>query len=266
MKRWYWLLALAPAFLVGAAAQSAAPPDATEQAALIARVRIAGLAFRDQLQDFRCLQKTVRTFNDSGDGKHWKTLETQELELDFVGHKENYQLLKVNGETTKLEKRVKSGYFKPSSEFGTALAWIFDTKANAQFEWDHTETAAGKRVCVLRYRVPLSTTTMVMTANTEKVPMGHTGTVEADCDSGMVTRIHVASEAASAKLSGRDVAVGVRLDVRYGSVAIGSKELFVPVAAEEVAVFGRGLTKVEIEYGEYRKYDSSSTLTFGDGK
>ena len=118
-------------------------------------------------------------------------------------------------------------------------------------------------------RVPfgsVATTTMIMTVNTDKAPLGHGGTVEADCETGAVTRIQLASDAASVKMRGHDIAVGERLEVRYGPVTIGGKEFFVPLGAEEVAVFDRGLTKVEIEYGGYRKYDSKSTVTFGDGK
>jgi len=163
-------------FLVGAPldAQSM-PPDAAWQSALIARVREAALAFRDQLQDFICIQTTVRTADDSGTGKRWKPLETQELEVSYVAHREKYKLLKVNGETTRLEKRIKQGYDKAGGEFGTALGWIFNPKANAEFEWDHDETSSGRRQCVLRYRVPVANTTFIMQVNEKSVPWAIAG-------------------------------------------------------------------------------------------
>ena len=46
---------------------------------------------------------------------------------------------------------------------------------------------------------------------------------------------------------------------------IASKTFLLPQQAIEVAPFGRLLTRVEIRFQNYRKYDSSSNITFDDG-
>ena len=254
-------------FLVGAPlnAQST-PPDAAWQTAWIARVREKALAFRDQLQDFICIQTTVRTADNSGTGKRWKPLETQELEVSYVAHREKYKLLRVNGETTKLEKRIKQGYYKPGGEFGTALGWIFNPKANAELAWDHDERSSGRRQCVLRYRVPVATTTMIMQVNERGVPLSHRGYVVADCETGTVSKIHFETDPASVKMHGIDVAIGSVMDVQYGPVTIGGKEFLVPLAAEEIGLFQHLRTKAQIQFQHYRKYDADSTITFGEGE
>lgn len=251
--------------LVLSASGQGSTPNATERQAMIARMREAALNYADRLQDFICTQLTTRTVDQSGSGKHWKLLETQELELGYIAHKEHYRLLKVNGKTTDLEKRVKKGYFTPGGEFGTSLRLIFDPRAAAEFEWDREESSAGKRSCVFRYRVPQATSTKVMRADADVVKLGHHGFVTADCDTGMVTRIQIKTEPASVTRNGEAMAIGTELDVRYGLTTIASREFLLPRQAVEIAPFGKTLTKAEIQFQQYRKYDSSSSISFDGG-
>jgi len=224
-------------------------------------MREAALGYSDRLQDFICTQMTTRSTDGSGTG-HWKLLETQELELSYVSHKENYRLLKVNGKSRNPEKRVKQGYFNPGGEFGTAFRWIFDPKVKAEFVWDHAEGVGTKRVCVFRYSVAASASTMIMHADLDRVPMGHRGFVHANCDTGMVLRIHIETDPAFVQRRGKPVAVGTKLDVGYGLTTIASKEFLLPQEAEEVAIFDKTLTKAKIEFQQYRKYESNSTIHF----
>jgi hypothetical protein len=239
-------------------------PDAAAQQAMIARMRNAAINYADGLQDFLCTQLTTRSADSSGAGKHWRLLETRELELGYIAHKEHYRLLSVNGKTTDLDKRVKKGYFIPHGEFGTSLRLIFDPKAAAEFEWDHEESSPGKRSCFFRYRVPAATTTYIMRADADHMKLAHHGFVTADCDTGVVTRIQIETEPASVRRSGQELAIGMRLDVRYGPTTIASKEFLLPLQAIEIAHFGKTLTKVEIQFQQYRKYESSSNIVFDD--
>jgi hypothetical protein len=247
-----------------ASAQTPAP-DAATQTAMIARMRDAALNYAGRLQDFVCTQFMTRSVDSSGAGKHWKLLETQELDLGYITHKEHYRLVKVNGKTTGLEKRVKNGYWRPGGEFGTFLERIFDPKAASEFEWNHDESPAGERVCVFRYRVPLSTSNFIINADMDHVQVAYSGFVTADCDTGMVNRIQLETAPASVIRRGRDTAIGMQLDLHYGLTAIGPKEFLLPQQAIEIAPFGKTLIKAEIRFEQYRKYDSDSNITFDDG-
>lgn len=260
------LRALSLAFTLALCASAQTPaPDASAQKAIVARMRDAALNYADRLQDFVCTQLMTRSADSSGSGKHWKLLETQELDLGYISHKEHYRLLKVNGKTSDLEKRVKKGYFRPGGEFGTLFQKIFDPKAAAEFEWDREESITGGRSCVFRYRVPVETSTLMINADMDHVRMAHHGFVSADCDTGMVTRIQMETAPASVIRHGRNVAIGMQLDLRYGLTAIASKEFLLPQQAVEIAPFGRTLTKAEIRFENYRKYDSNSNIIFDDG-
>ncbi len=229
-------------------------PAASDQTAMIARMREAALKYSDRLEDFLCTEVMTRSVGQAGANTHWKLLETQELELGYIAHGEHYRLLKVNGQTTDLEKRIRKGYFRPGGEFGTALRWIFDPKAAAEFNWDHD--------CVFRYRVPEPTSTYVMRADADYVRMAHHGFVTADCSSGMVTRIQIETEPASVIRRGSKVALGMQLDVRYGVASVASKEFLLPREAVEIGHFGKTLTKAEIQFGDYRRYEANSKITF----
>jgi hypothetical protein len=231
---------------------------------LIAKMRESALTYADRLQDFLCTETLVRTLDTTGTQKHWNLLETQELELGYIDHKEHYKLTKVNGKTTKPEKLVKKGYFRPGGEFGSSLRKIFDPEAAAQFEWDREETAAGKRICIFSYRVPLETTTLVLVAGQDHVPLSHQGFVTANCETGEVTRIQIESLPAFVKRNKRDYRVGVQLDVQYAPTQIAGNEYLLPQTAIEIAPFGLTLTRAEIHFDKYRKYDSSVSIKFDD--
>lgn len=258
-------LFLSAALIVTSHSQTA-QPDGAEQAAMIARMRAVALNYADQLKDFTCIQLMSRSADNSATGKHWKPLETQELELTYTAHKENYKLIKVNGKSTGLEKRVKQGYFQPGGEFGTGLQWIFDPKANAEFAWDHEELSAGKRACVFRYNVPVATTTYVMQVNLQHIKLGHHGLVFADCETGAVTRFQTESDIPTIREQGHNIQIGMQLDVRYGPVMIGSTEFLLPLQAVDIGRFYKTLTKAEIQFTQYRKYDSNSSVTFDPPK
>jgi hypothetical protein len=63
---------------------------------------------------------------------------------------------------------------------------------------------------------------------------------------------------------GQQLAIGLRLDVRYGVTAIASKE-FPPPHAVEIVPFGKTSMKAEIQFQQCRKYESNSNITFDDG-
>jgi len=231
-------------------------------------MREAAINYGDRLQDFSCNQFTIRSTDQESNGKHWKHLDTLEHEVDYVAHRDRYRLLKVDGKTTDLERRLKKGYFTPGGEFGSRLRKIFEPQAHAEFTWDRAEEVDGARTCVFRYHVPEASTTLAMQVNMEAVSMGHHGFVHADCETGTVRRIEMESEPAWAHMGGREIAIGALVDVRYGLTAIGAREFLVPLEAVEIVRFNQTLTKAEIKFQQYRKYDADSSIKFdtGEGK
>jgi hypothetical protein len=257
-------LLLSAALVVCAAAGQTPAPDAAAQEAIVSRIRKAALEYGDRLQNFTCTQITARSTGPSATGPRWKPLETQELELNYLDHREHYKLLKVNGKTTDLQKRIKPGYMKSYNQFGSRLQNIFDPKANATFEWDHAEAGSGGGTCVFRYRVPQPTSTIVITAGPDKVQPGHHGVVWANCESGAVTHFLTETDPAEVVRKGRRVALEYRLEVRYSLATIGSLEFLLAQSAVDTALFYKTWTRTEIQFRQYRKYDASSAIRFDE--
>jgi len=253
-----------PATLAICALGQTPPPDAAARQAIVDRIRKAALEYGERLQNFTCTQITARSIGPSATGTRWKPLETQEMELNYVDHREHYTVLSVNGQTTNLRRRIKPGYFKAYGQFGSGLQSIFDPKSNGAFEWDHAESGAGGRVCVLRYRVRQASSNVVITADADQVRVGHHGMVWASCDTGEVTRFVSETDPAEVRRIGRRVPLGYRLDVHYALATIGAGEYLLPQSAVDVALFYKTWTKEETEFRGYRKYDASSSIRFED--
>lgn len=262
MRAAWFCLAIACAY-----AQSLAPSPADQQA-LIARMREAAVNYGERLQNFSCTQYTERSTDNGSNGKHWKHIDTLEHQVDYVDHHERYRLLSINGKTNDLARRLMKGHFSPGGEFGSRLRHIFVPIAQAQFAWDRAEEIGGRRACVFRYRVAEETSTLAMEINGQSITLGHHGFVHADCETGAVLRIEIETDAAWAWLGGQRNAIGAQVDLRYGMASIGAKEFLVPLEAVEIARFGRTLSKADIRFRNYRKYDADSSIKFetGEGK
>jgi len=259
------MLGLAAVLGLRAAGQIPEPDDSARDT-ILARMKDAAVNYAERLQDFLCTQRIKRSKEDSGPSKHWQVLDTQEREVGYISHQEHFRVLNVNGKPPGVEK-IKPGYFLPGGEFGTALGYIFNPKAVAQFEWDHAEQAGGQQLCVFRYRVSASESTIVMNSDGEQTHLGHHGLIYADCKSAMPMRMQIESEPASVRRGIFKAALGWNIDVRYAMTPIGEKEFLLPQSAEEIVRFGNTQTKVEIQFQQYRKYESSSTVMFdADGK
>jgi hypothetical protein len=268
VRRIAWLFfSIACAVAQPPRANSSAPTPAAQRT-LIARMREAALNYGDRLQDFTCTQLTERFTDNESNGKHWKHIDNLEHQVDFVSHRERYRLQKVNGKTTDLGRRLKKGYFQPGGEFGSRLRKIFEPDQDAEFLWDRDEQIGGRRACVFRYRIPEATSTMAMQVDLESVTLGHHGFVHADCETGTVLRIEMETDRAWVHLGGRRSEIGAQVDLRYGTVTISGKEFLVPLEAVEIARFDRSLTKADIKFKNYRKYDADSSIKFetGEGK
>jgi hypothetical protein len=241
-------------------------PYAAPRNTILAKMKDAAVNYAERLQDFLCVELIKRSKEDAGPFKHWQALDAQEREVGYISHQEHYRVLSVNGKPPTVPK-IKPGYFLPSGEFGTVLGYIFDPKSAAKFEWDHAEQSGDRRWCVFRYRVTTAESTMILYANGDRVHLRHHGLVYADCDTSMPMRIQIDAEPAAVVQKLSKIALGYEIDVRYALTPIGEKEFLLPQSAEETVRFGSTQTKVEIQFQQCRKYESSSTVTFdADGK
>jgi hypothetical protein len=80
----------------------------------------------------------------------------------------------------------------------------------------------------------------------------------------MVVQFHLETDPAAVRRRGRDVALGYELDVRFAPTTIAGQEFLLPQSADATSLFYKTQTKAEVRFQHYRKYDTNSTITFGD--
>ena len=240
-------------------AQTDAPPDATQQQALLAKIQQSAMRFRGQLPDFICTKLTDRWEDGSGTGKRWKQRDSLEETVYFAqGGRTEIRLLKMNGKPA-TRTHLTMGGMREDGVVGDAIvpATIFGPLANGQFEWSRWETLAGRRMAVFSFRVP---------PGAKNYPDGkHAfviafhGLVYADPSDGMVMRreTHVDGPPGYPyEESG--------WDIDYGPVTISGREMILPVKVVARYREGRFLSRNEIQFTNYRKYEADSTVTFGN--
>ena len=237
-----------------------------EPPALEAKIKAWAAEYDERLQDFLCIQQMSRYKGSAGASPNWELLERQELEVSYHDKKVGYHRISVDGKTDKLEKRVKKGYLIPGGEF-VALNRVFDPKAAADLTFDHREAGNDRTGCVFRYQVPVARTNIGMSVNGEQVPLGYRGFIDSDCETGEVRRVRVATDPGFAHL-GRDgkrvIPVGEQLDIRYEPVEISGNHYLLPSHAVLTGLFNTALTRADIDFTNYRKYSSSSNVSFDD--
>jgi hypothetical protein len=235
-------------------AQPDAAPDAIQQQAILARVKLSAMRFRGQLPDFICPKLTTRWENE----KQRDSLE--ELVYFTQGGRTAMKLLKLNAKATTRTHLNVGGFIEDSLLAGAIIpANIFGANAPAQFEWSRWEARDGRRMAVFTFRVA----PWIKNYPDGRHPylLGYHGVVFADAEDGMVRRLEVHDDPPPGypfQDSG--------WDVDYGPITISGRELVLPVKAVMHLRINKTLFKRssrnEIQFTDYRKFEADSTVTF----
>jgi len=276
------------AVLLPAVSCAQAPPDAAEQARVLAELRSYAEAYTNNLPNFICIQVTRREVvqapnteiggvRESAPGRgnlglanvrERKSTDTFEEQLAFFGHQESYQLLKVNG------KKQKPGESRPpgmtsTGEFGTTLRAVFDPQSKAEFEWKKWDTLRAQQVSVFAFHVEQQNSQAQMEVPSRRVVVGYRGLVYASREGNVVLRL--TTEAVPPKdFPLQDVTH--LLD--YGPVEIAGQHFILPLHAEmqtrmseDFMKYGREsgnsrqvFLRNQVDFREHRKYTAESVL------
>ncbi len=219
------------------------------------RVREFSRNYEARLQDFRCNKYISRTAARYGHEQNWKHVDESEEEIFYLRHREHRKLLTIDGRPANGREHPRYGYAL-GGEFGL-LGRIFSTKANAEMTWDHREGSAANPICVFRYRVAAEDAPLVVQMGRERVELAHHGAVYSECATGIVTRLDTESEARwNIELS---------TTILFAAATIGDKEFQLPRSASNNFRIEKQRTRAQVTFRNYRKYDSSTQITFDTG-
>jgi len=253
---------------------SAAPvPSAAEQARMLDAMRRWSGAYLTSLPDFVCT-RTVRQFRNYTLVRHpsfsqrdrmepvaddrWHAAGGYSGEAGYVGGRDYYRVAFIDnkpfrGSFEQLGRDVLSG------EFGGLMTEILDPSREATIEWDHWEVYRARRMAVLRYAVDLKHSRYwLRSPATQPVNIAHRGLVYVDPRTGVVGRLVLYGIGLT--FDAPINAVGIVLD--YGNVAIGGATFVLPLGGVSYMRSQRREAREEIDYRDYRKFQSESTVKF----
>ncbi len=245
-------LLLIPLLLIAAAAHAQTPPppddDApapsdADQKKILSQITENALKYRLSLPDLVGSRLTRHNADQTGTSQHWRLIDSAEDELAYVGQKESYRPVSVNG---KKPGGVKSPAAS-SQEFGGLMASIFDAKAHADFKWHSWTTVNQRRMYVFAYSVMPANSQFMIGFKTPKA-VGFSGLFYADMETSMVTRIFVIAQSPP-----NFTLTNVTSDLIYDFVKIGDRQFAVPIKSDFHGKDGKSLIWNEVEFRRYRK-------------
>jgi hypothetical protein len=246
--------------LLAAGAPAMAQPLEPEQASLLEKAREAALQYSASLPDFLCTE-VVRRRQDPLGNRRFVSMDTLTVKLSYFDHKEDYKLMEVDGKPTLLEYQSVGGAVS-TGEFGTRLYSLFHPRSHGEFRWKGWTTLRKRRVARFSYRIARENS--IYRIQYGPVPVGpnsivvpYHGEVYVDEETHMALRLTQQAE----------IPYGFPIDsndstVDYEFAAVGGKQYLLPSHAYVKTRNGRNVAENNVEFREYRKFQSETTITF----
>lgn len=130
------------------------PPDAAEQARIIAALRESAMRYQGHLPEFICTSVTTRKEDSSGTGARMRQRDVLEERVIFYRGREDYTILNVNGKPTKKTHDSVGGMFE-SGLLGMAIVpnYLFGARAPVTLQWSRWDQIDGKPAHVIAFTV-----------------------------------------------------------------------------------------------------------------
>jgi hypothetical protein len=189
------------------------------------------------------------------------------VKLTYFGHREDYQLVAINNHPTSRAYDYESvGGAITEGEFGTALVTLFLPQSKTAIRWDHWTRLRRHPAHVFFYRIATANAMARIEfgykgGRTASTVTGEHGFFYIDRDSQQVLRINRTNDLPP------DFPVrkaSTLLD--YDFVTVGGRRFLLPLRAETRMSTDYILTRNQIEFTDYRKFEGESKITFDQAK
>ncbi len=236
-------------------------PEAGEQERLIKAAREHALSYSGSLPNFSCRQITQRYLDPSG-VENWRLRDTITEQLRYHDGTENYTMIAVNGQRTKVNRTEMDGTTS-SGEFGNLLRAVFSPQTEALFEWKGWSGSGSDRQHVVAYKIAKTHSPYSLSEGSRRYKPAIHGLLYVDDGTQRVRRITVIAEGIPAAFPMQEST----LDLEYDYAKIGNEDFLLPSQAVLRVRRGRTrLTRHEIRFRDYRMYTVESSVKFDLGK
>jgi hypothetical protein len=236
-----------------------APRRAETKEDLVMMTAEATYQAADRLPDFIVDQQTFRSQGERRN-PNWKVYDRVQAEVAFVGGKEEYRNLRLNGKPVKKDLE-ESGTWS-TGEFGTVLLDIFSSNTQAQFKFYKNDRIGNVDTQIFDFTVLQPNSHWNVKIGGYGIKPAYKGSLWINPVNNRVYRM----EMHAVNLPGDYPADSVESAVDYGPVRIGANEYHMPLKAAVLSC-QRGSTvcsKNEIEFRNYRKFTAESTISTTD--
>jgi hypothetical protein len=245
-----------------ASAQRPSDPDAQ---AAIERTRQKALAYARSLPDFVCTE-IVRRSSDPSQRGRWVQTDKLTIRLSYFQQLEDHKLMQIDDKPTERSYASLEGA-TGVGEFGGTLRSIFDPASQAVFRWEGWKNVRKHRAAVYSYLVLREHShyiiaTGVRGGDVQQGIVGYHGQIEIDRETDEV--LHFAYEA-------DHIPKPLRVDyalttVDYDLADVGGHQYLLPARSDTEMRSPRLTVRNQMEFREYRKFSTESTISFGDQK
>jgi hypothetical protein len=239
------------------------PPDSIRQQRILDSMKQYAMNYTQNLPNFFCVEVT-RKYVDPNAGDHYRSIGTVLAKVSYNGGAEHYNVYSVNGklQDTTMEGAGGGGAVS-TGEFGSLMREIFEPNSQAEFNWDHWATLRGRRMAVFNYFIDSGHSQWSISYGADKndeqrIVTAYRGLAYADPNTGEISRI---------KFIAVDIprtfpvsATTETLD--YDLVDISNQKYVVPLRAQLLMNAGRETAKNEMEFRNYRKFGTESTIKY----
>jgi len=233
------------------------PPSAEEQKKILDQAREYALNYSKQLPNFICVQVT-RRYDDPSGLEFWRKLDTITTRLSFFEQKEDYKVILINSRPTELDYWKLGGAIS-AGEFGSMMKELFEPETQAQFQWERWATLRGRRMHVYTYRVAQSKSKWSI--NYEQsltIVAAYKGSVFVDADTATISRVRLEADQLPPSFPVNQASI----ELDYDLVPIGTGQYMLPLKHTMRMRNGKYLTRNEVEFRLYRRFEAEATITF----
>ncbi len=238
------------------------PPDSVTQQKILDAMKEYALNYTQNLPNFVCVEVT-RQAVDPNAGENYRSLGTILAKVSYNEGQEHYNVYSVNGKLTdSTMDKVNGGGARSTGEFGSMMREIFDPKTQAEFNWERWGTLRGRRMAVFSYSIDSGHSNYSISygsqSDEQRIITAYNGLVYADPSTGEITRIQFVAVNIPRSFPVRDTTEILDYDL----ADISGQQYVVPYSAKLLMHAGRESAKNEIEFRNYRKYGTNSSIKY----
>lgn len=235
------------------------PPTSAEQKKVLSDAAEFVINHEMNLPNFICTQVT-RRFEDFTGKSGWRPLDIIVERLTYFEHRENYQVVEVNGKPANVPHNQINGA-SSSGEFGSVMKGIFAPDTETQFNWQGWFKLRGREMLVYSYSVQANKSNyhIVVGDRSKDLTVAYHGLIFLDTTKHYVHRITLHADGIPTSFPVQDVSLA--LDYEY--TLIGNASYLLPLTFELRSREGNTFIKNDVDYEDYRKFGADATITFG---